>query len=251
MLAKYAMGGANVLDIHTAVLLVLMVQVMRASYDPLTDALWEYAEQMASGLQQGMIGTKDAFFAPKFIGNVVRAMSFSVLDILNPVKATIQALTVWTLSLAMLLLSVISYVSIMWGFWGFTLAKLIGLMFVPTLLLKPISFMFDGWLRFFLGWIVYYVIARINVVMVACAIALYLGIGIPFTAGAQQTIELPQFSSIFEMMGLITFMFIGILALFSSGKFAASIVAGAGGGGMGSSILAASRAAAKITSAII
>ena len=146
----------------------------------------------------------------------------------------------------MLLLSVFAYVSVIWGFWGFTLAKLVGLIFIPTLLYERLSWLFDGWLRFFIGFLVYYIIARLNVVLVACSIALYFGIGIPFTATPGAPIELPFMASIFDALGVFVYMFVGLLSLFSTGKFAATIVSGAAGGGMGQAAQGAAQAVAKL-----
>lgn len=245
---KFAFRGLNVEDILTQVLLILMVNVLMSTFTTWTNACWGIAEGVAGSLQNGMLGTKDSFFAPQYIANILSSITFGDFSamIFNPVKAFVVGFNIIILTVAMVLLSALSFIAVMWGFWGFSLAKLIGLMFIPFLLYERLSFLFDGWLRFFFGFIIYYIIARLNVVMVACSLALYFNLPVPMQLGPLQPIEMPMMSSMFESLGVIVFLIVGLLSLFSTGKFAATIISGAGGGGMGSAASSAARMAAKV-----
>lgn len=244
---RYSMKAVNNIDILTNVILILMVQVLMTTYVTLIDATWSATEGIAGSLQMGMIGTRDAFFAPAFITNVLSNMYFPPSTWLNPVVVMVTALNMTILSVLLVLLSVLSYVAVLWGFWGYTLAKLTGMLFLPFLLYERLSFLFDGWLRFYFGFLIYYIMARLNVVMVACSLAIFLGVSIPFGLTPGVPVELPMMASLFDAIGVTTFVFVGLLSLFSTGKFAATIVSGAGGGGMGSAVMGAARAAAKMT----
>jgi hypothetical protein len=245
---EYAFGVVKMVDIITNIFLILMVQVLMVSYNELVTGIWEAGQGVAGSIQKGMIGTSDVFFAPQFIGKMLSSITFGSMFSANPFTPNLilTILNMFTLSAAMLVISALSYVSVMWGFWGFSLAKLIGLLFVPTLLYERVSFLFDGWLRFYFGFIIYYIIARLNVVMVACSLAIYFRIALPFTLAPIAPIELPVLDSLFEAIGIFTFLFVGLLSLFSTGRFAGAIVAGAGGGGMGQAVLGAARAASKM-----
>lgn len=242
---KWSFGATGLVDIFTTVILILMVKSLMVGYLDGMAALWNIATGVAGSIQKGMVGTDDLFFAPKFLSKVMENVTFSGGSWTAPFKAMKGALIVFVSSGLMLLLSMLSYISAVWGLWGFQLAKLIGLLFFPSLLFEKISFLFDGWLRFTWGFIIYYIIARLNVVMVACSLALYLGVGIP-PSQSIGPIEFPSVESVFEVFGLLTFTLVGILALFSTGKFAGTIVSGAGGGGMGSAVLGAARVAGKL-----
>lgn len=242
---SYSNGAASLADIFSVILLISMTKFLMVNYDSLVTGVWGVAVGVANSLQRGMVGNDDLFFGPRFIGSIMESVMFSGGSWTAPFRAVKAALIVFLCSGLMILLSMLSYVSAIWAFWGFSLAKLIGLLFVPTLLFERLSFLFDGWLRFMFGFFVYYIIARLNLVMVACAIALFLGVGLPPTPQSSP-IEFPDVESFFEVYGLLTFTLVGILALFSTGKFAGSIVAGAGGGGMGSAILGATRAIGKL-----
>lgn len=245
---RFMFRGLGVEDILSQVLLILMVNVLMSTFSQWTNACWGIAEGVASSLQNGMIGTKDSFFAPQYISNMLSSITFGDLSsfVFNPVKAFVVGFNIILITIAMVLLSALSFISVMWGFWGFNLAKLIGLMFVPFLLYERLSWLFDGWLRFFFGFIIYYIIARLNVVLVACSLALYFGLPVPMSIGPLPPIEMPMMASMFESLGVIVFLIVGLLSLFSTGKFAATIVAGAGGGGMGSAASSAARMAAKV-----
>ena len=245
-LTKYAMKKVMYADVATVVFMILIVQVLITNFVSIMDASWSAAEGIASSLQMGMIGTRDAFFAPQFITNLFKSMTFSMTAIIHPITAINAAASMVILSVITLLLSCLSYVSIIWGFWGFTIAKLIGLTCIPTLLFERFSFVFDGWMKFYLGFLIYYIIARLNVVLVACSLAIYYNVGIPFGVSQSAPIELPLMASFFDGLGVFTFTIVGLLALFSTGRFAGTIVAGAGGGGLGPAVLGAARAAAKL-----
>lgn len=242
---RWANKAASLFDLLEGVMLILFTQVALRSYLTWVDAIWSVGDGMASSLQNGMIGTRDPFFAPQFIGNVLANMYFPMSTWVNPVTVFVTALNMTILSVAMLLLSVVAFASVIWGFWGFTLAKLIGMAFVPFLMYERLSFLFDGWLRFFLGFVVYTVIARLNVVLVACSLAIFLGVNIPFGLAPGAPVELPAMSSIFDAIGVSVFLFVGLLSLFSTGKFAATILSGAGGGGIGGAMGGAAKVVTK------
>jgi hypothetical protein len=245
-LMKYSLKGLSTLELLTNSILLLFVKTLMETFLIWTGVMWATAEGIASSLQNGMIGTPDTFFAPAFIYNVLRSLTFSQENIFNPFMAIVVGFNTFALSIVMVLLSALSYASVLWGFWVYTLAKLTGLVMIPFLLYERLSWLFDGWLRFFVGSLVYYIIARLNVVMVACSIALFAGVKIPFSVEPMAPVELPILSTPFEAIGVVVFMCVGLLALFSTGKFAATIVAGSAGGGMGSAVLGLSRAVARL-----
>ena len=249
-MSKYSMKVKNIADVFGMVILILAVKVMMVGYSGTMDAFWNLATGVAGSLQKGMVGTDDLFFAPKFLGSMMKSITFSGGGgWTEPFLAMKGALIVFFSSGLMMLLSMLSYVAAIWGFWGFQLAKLLGLLFVPTLLIERINFLFDGWLRFMIGFVVYYIVARLNLVMVACALAMYAGVGLPPTP-TSSPVEFPDIQSVFEVYGLLTFTLVGLLALFSTGKFAATIVGGAGGGGMGSAVMGATRLAGKVAAGL-
>jgi hypothetical protein len=243
---KYSLNASSFADVFTDIVLILIVKILILNYDEAVSAIWQIATGVAGSLQKGMIGNDDLFFAPQYLADIMSSITYSGDTWEMPFNAMKGALIAWLISGLMFLLSALSYVSSIFGFWGFTIAKLIGLLTVPTLLFQRLSFIFDGFLRFLFGFVIYYIIARLNLVLVACAVSIFFGAGLPPTAGSVAALELNGIQSIFEVLGLMTFIVVGILALFSTSKFAATIVSGAGGGGMGSAALGAARMVGKL-----
>jgi hypothetical protein len=241
---KFALKGANFQDIVAVVIMCMMTRVLIATYDTLTGGIWEFGDGVGRAIQQAMVGTSDRFFAPAFITQLIQAMhmpSYGWLDIFN---AFYGALATFLIGILSVVLSMMAFIASIWGLWGYTLAKIIGLVFIPFLLYERLSFLFDGWLRFFLGFVVYALVARINVVLVVVALAMYYGIPVP-PMGGVAAIPIPKISSIVELIGLLTFAGVGIIALASTGRFASAVLSGAGGGGIG---LAAQQVARSVAS---
>lgn len=241
---KWVNNAAGTYDLITAGILIMLVKWLMLTFDTATAGIWQVGDGVGASLQNAMLGTKDLFFAPRFLAKLLSSLTWTNQNTVDLGLIFRNALNMFTVSLAAMVISMLAFVSAVWGFWGYSLSKLIGLLFVPTLVNEKISFLFDGWLRFFLGFVVYALVARLNLVLVVVSISLYFGLGLP--PGMPTTaIEMQPVSTLFELLGLMTFMFVGILALFSTGRFAASIVSGAGGGGMGPAVLGIARMTAR------
>ena len=127
------------------------------------------------------------------------------------------------------LLSIISFLSSCWALYGYALSKIIGLFFIPFLMLEKTSFLFDGWVRFFCGFLIYGIIARANLVLTMIAIKTFYGI--PTNTINTSLVISYDFTGLGDVLGMVAFTFISILALLSTGRFAATIVSGAQGFG--------------------
>jgi hypothetical protein len=119
-----------------------------------------------------------------------------------------------------------------WGFWGFSLALATGLIFVPFMLYERLQFLFDGWVKFFFGFLIYVIVARVNLALVACVLMQYLGVGVDMLMagnGPQKHVAVTSFGS---LLGMQMFLGVGIFTLCATGSFASAMVSGAGGGGV-------------------
>lgn len=233
-------GGA-VVDLFEFLCLAGAVTVLIRLYDKLTAACWQAANTLASVMQEGLLGNGDLFFAPGLMGLFITNIIYPELPTLNIPEAFRLTLFIWTLSGMSLILSALAYISTVWALWGYVIAKLIGFIALPFLMTKRLAFIFDGWLRFFFGFLVYAIIARINIALVIASIFLYYGYPVPPTAGGIVPIQLDAVSSITQWFGLITFMLVGIVALLSTGTFVGTIVGGNSAGSMGASIRGVAR----------
>ena len=132
--------------------------------------------------------------------------------------------------------SIIGFIANVWALWGYALSKLIGLFFIPFIMLQRTAFLFDGWMRLFTGFLVYGVIARANLLLTVLALKSLFGIpGYAVDTGYNVRWD---FSGMGDIIGLAGFMIVSILALISTGRFAASVVSGATGFGSSISTMA-------------
>ena len=96
-------------------------------------------------------------------------------------------------------------------------------------MVKRMSYLFDGWVRLFTGFLVYGVIARANLILTVLAIKAFFGIP-GYTVDTASSIRI-DFEGIADLFGLGAFLFIAILSLIATGRFATTVVSGAGGFG--------------------
>lgn len=221
---QYAFGKGQLVDLLSAAILIMIVKVLMSTFAILVDGIWEAANGFASAVQQGLIGTPDLFFAPTFIAKLLNSISWDTGSTLGFVSSLIMVFSVGFITMLTTVLSALSYIAVIWAFWGYSISKLIGLLFIPFLMYERLSWLFDGWLRFFFGFIFYAVIARINIALVAIALANYFGLST--SLGAIVTIDSGPISQLSQLLGIAVFTLVGIIATLSTGSFVAALVGG-------------------------
>lgn len=214
VLAQWSLGSADSEDIIYTILLILTVSALMGSYDFLTSAMHDWSTSFASSIQEGMLGTSDMFYAPAFLNDIIHSMRVEEGSFFDPIASTIALMT---LSLASMLLSVGSFFVVAWATWGYALAKLIGWMLIPLLLLPATAQWFQKWFGFFMGFLFYEVIGRTNIAMVLMLLTAFFNL--PLTSRPARVIEIDA-SALSDLSGLLSMLFISIIALFSTGKFA-------------------------------
>ncbi len=220
-LTQYAMRGLDFAEIFGVVFMILITRILMLQYDALTTALWSWSESFASGIQMAAIGVSDQLFAPRYIWNLMTSFDWPAENFLFHPLDVIASII---LSLVSAILCVLGFFSAVWALWGYSLAKMIGFMFIPTLLFERMSWLFDGWLRFFFGFLIYNVIAKASLMLVVIALHAYLSLPvdlIPTHMGWSFT-----FNSILDLCGLLTFLILSIIGLLSTPSFVRSIVSG-------------------------
>lgn len=226
LISRYAMRGVEIEEILVTLLMIAGTRILLNNYDALTSALWGWSEGVAGGIQRAITGDTSPFFLPGYINNVMDGINTAEVDIWDTLKYALCSIAVTVL---VFILSLLSFVVNVWSLWGYTLAKMIGWVFIPFLLFRRLSMLFDGWLRLFLGFLVYAIIARANLLLVTLAINAYFGIPTG-TIPIKPTYNF-DFATLSEVFGLLAFLLIGILSLISTGRFAATVASGSIGVG--------------------
>jgi hypothetical protein len=233
VLAKYSMTGISTFELIHPLLLILITRLMLNHYDYLTGLCWDWSEGIAGGIQRAVIGNSDPFLLPGFINDVVSGIETSDVSIWDGVKLFLAGNVILA---SIFLLTALAFLANTWALWGYALAKIIGWFFIPFIMFKRLSFLFDGWMRLFLGFLIYGIIARANLLLTVLAIKSFFGIpGYVVNTNTSMRID---FNGVADLFGLAGFLFIAILALIATGRFATAVVSSAGGFGQSISTLA-------------
>lgn len=236
---KYILADLTLFDLIYPLLMVAITKILLDNYSYLTSLCWDVSEGIAGGIQQAAIGNSDPFMLPGFINDVVEGIEHTDVSWWSAFWTFMAANVVFTI---VFLFSILGFIANSWALWGYALSKIIGYFFIPFLMLKRTSFLFDGWIRLFTGFLVYGVIARVNLLLTVLAIKSFFGIP-GYVVDTSYNVRW-DFSGLGDIMGLVGFMIVGLLALISTGRFAGSIVSGASG--FGSSVATMAYGLARI-----
>lgn len=224
-LSRYVGNGLTFSDLIEMIVIIAMVRVMMVVYGDLTTALWGWAIGFGGGIQQVALGTDDIFFVGTWLKNVIDRIAIADVSLLDGI---ILGIAILFLSIILWILSLLAFIGSAWPIYGYAVAKLVGWMFIPTLLVKRLSFLFDGWLRFFFGFLLYAVFIRINLVLIAILWELYFNIPSGTAPGAP--IDLPV-DNFMDFFGVAALCFISLFGLYSTGRFSVAVAGGVGGFG--------------------
>lgn len=225
--SKWALASreASLTGVYHAIIMAVIVQILIEFYDSLTSLLLNLSGDLGGAIQKPILGTDDIFYAVSWISSLIDRITLPDADIWDSMKAIILlALTgvmVWGLSL-------VAFFCVAWSIWGFALAKLLGWFFIPFLMLDSLSKMFDGWVRFMVGFLIYGVVARVNLALVILLCQSFFNIPTGTSPTGAITISGDTFSN---LGGLLALCLVSIFAMLSTGKFAMAISGSMGGFG--------------------
>jgi TrbL/VirB6 plasmid conjugal transfer protein len=243
----FALRGFDVMDILEVMLTILFVYILLTSYQAIFPAIFSAGRYVGDAIGNGILGGTPGRPVAKAMMDVFSRMSFqpvcgNPLECLGTGLPVILAVILATI--AVITLGIIAILVEIWSIWGFAIAFAIGWVTIPFLMYERLSFLFEGWLKFFFGVTVYSIVAKANLALVFLGIEMMLG-GFPAVGGSAPTVAV---RGIFDLLGLLVFVTVGIFSLTATGSFASSIVMGAGGGGVGGVVQSAARAGAKAAS---
>ena len=243
----YALRGFDVMDIIELMLTIVFVYILLSSYRAIFPTLFQGASYIGNAIGNGLVGSPPNEGFAQSMMNSFSKMTFEpqciALDCLGKgIMALVATILGW---IAVLLLGIIAMLVELWTTWGFHIAYAIGWVMIPFMLYERLHFLFDGWLKFFFGMAVYSIIAKVNLALVFLSIQLFLGSGGGVGGGAPAPFKI---EGLFDIAGLLVFVTVGIFSLLATGRFAQSIVMGAGGGGIGGMVQSAAKAGANLAS---
>ena len=120
-----------------------------------------------------------------------------------------------------------SYFAAMWPTLVFACVKLIGPITFCTLFHQKISFIFDGWLRFFLGAVFLATIGRVVLVVICLMYEALFDQAYTTISGATTEPVIITTANFGAFLYILTAAILSIILLFSAGAFTARLVGGA------------------------
>lgn len=230
----YIFEGLDYQRILNASVFLFLTLIFFQFYDHGTQALWGIGDGIAGGLQTYLVGNTDNFFLTQWISKSTKAIVLKDLGFFDGLKATF-ILMQW--SLVCLLLDLVSWLAALWADFGYALAKVVGICFIPFLMLQSTRNIFDAWFKFFVGFIILNVILRATLILAAITLKAVLSdVGVKFS-GYSDPMNVVRFGidQFYMLTDGIAMLFIAILFVFSSFSFAAAMAGGVGNlsGGLG------------------
>lgn len=243
-ISYFIFEGIEAPRLAEAFIYVVMTLIIWNGYDYGTAALWGVGEGISEGLQGMLIDNQDPFFLSQWIVKSLGHIHLPNVDIFDGVMLSIKLFT-WMA--VCLVLDFVAYLAGLWALYGYALAKIVGMVFVPFLMHRGTRPFFDAWFKFFTGFIILQVVLKATLIIAVMTIkSTLVGLGVVFEGdygmptGEPPSISLEGLQNLFDASAM---MIIAILFVLSSFAWAAALGAGAGNlsGGLGKAGQAATK----------
>ncbi|MDC5711165.1 hypothetical protein [Vibrio europaeus] len=230
-IAKFMLTGFDAESIINTTFMTFLSIGIWVGYAPMMQELIDFADKLGLLFLRLGTGNSDPFFLFKWVthslkymhGEEVSLWDMSIGDLLY---AALWYVVAFCLALCMYFIGA-------WAIWTLALAKVLALVFVPFLMHPGTRFLFDGFVKFFLGSVVLLFVLRATGVLVA------LGIKAQFAAmGAIQCGHVTNFAACtwkvrnthgggYQDLGdAIVTVLCGVLLILSSMGLSAALVSG-------------------------
>jgi len=240
---KFIFDGFDAASHLEAVIYFFITLGLMGTYDAFTSAIWGVGVGLSNGYQEYLVGNSDNFFLAQWLIKALGAVVLAELSFWDSFKL-IQYLIAW--SVVCFLLEIVFWLASMWAEFGYALAKVIGMIFIPFLLLPATRALFDGWFKFLCGFVVLLIMLKATMVVAAISIKAVLeSLGVRFAGdyGDPTVVVNIAKENLYMLSDCAAILVIAVLFVLSSFVFASMIASGVGNlsGGLGSVTKLASR----------
>ncbi len=224
----FVLDGLNTLRLVTAFVSLSITVAFWLGYDYGTSAMWGVGVAISQGMQSFLVGNTDNFFFIQWVKIAFDNVKFEDMGIWDGMKFW-QYSTAW--EIVAFVLEVVYWLASMWSELGYGLAKIVGVVFIPFYMLESTRPLFDGWLRFFVGFIILTVILKATMVLSALLVRFTLyDLGMNFNGSWGEPTEVVTFAKeqLYLLSDSAAALCVAILFVFSSFVFASILGSGAG-----------------------
>lgn len=226
--AFFVLDGFDAMRLISAFVAFSFTVILWAGYDNGTSAIWGVGVAISQGMQQFLVGNSDNFFFVQWLKVSLDSVHVEDLGFMDALKYG-QYSVIW--SATGFLLEVVFWLSSIWAEFGYALAKIVGITFIPFYMLESTRPLFDSWLKFFIGFVVLNVVLKATMVISALTVRSTLfDLGVRFNGSWGEPSEVAPFVK--EQMYLLAdsaaVLVIAVLFVLSSFVFASLLGSGAG-----------------------
>src|SRR5574341_1164391 len=242
----WALRGFQPAEFVETVMQILFTGFMLVSFTTVVPAIFDATLYVGQAMLTGIAGVSPASTEsaslPVAMVDMLRKYGLSLgpdcdagwTEPLGCLKgAIVKVVAALLMSVVLALLCIAIMLVDLWGFWIYAIALAIGPVLLPFTLYPRLAFLFDGWLRFFFGVVVYVILARVNLGVVCVAVLTSMGTNVEAVVSGGFVLPMqPRITDLVDILGRMLFCSVGIFSLLATGRFASAIVAGAAGGGL-------------------
>ncbi|MEN4758270.1 type IV secretion system protein [Pantoea agglomerans] len=251
---KFIMGNADWVAAFTAVILFIATLAFIASYGPFTYVIKGAFEDLGNVFQFLIVGSKDKMFLSDFIDRTitqaVQAPDVGFTDTIWMWAVTI----IW--AVVSLFLQIAFYLADVFVTLGYSLARMVGVLFIPFLIAPWTRKIFDGWVRFYIGWGVCSILLRLTSLLSMLVMKATINAAGKFENPASMMIDgnfnvtaplVITDENLSLLWAIIVFGIISCIMIFSSFGFAKMLCSGVGSASNGATNMAKSAAVKAVT----
>ncbi|ORL55890.1 hypothetical protein B7H20_23985 [Pseudomonas aeruginosa] len=224
----FVLDGLNTLRLVAAFVSLSITVAFWLGYDYGTSAMWGVGVAISQGMQSFLVGNTDNFFFIQWVKIAFDNVKLEDMGLWDGIKYW-QYSTAW--EFIAFLLEAVYWLASMWSELGYGLAKIVGVVFIPFYMLESTRPLFDGWLRFFVGFIILNVILKATMVLSALLVRFTLyDLGMNFNGAWGEPTEVVPFAKeqLYLLADSAAALFVAVLFVLSSFVFASILASGAG-----------------------
>lgn len=238
VILKYVANSTTIHEFIYYLILIMVAKVLMDNYDSITSALWSVARELGDDINRNTFNqfgldsseySTSAVFVFDLVRNLFDRVTFPGAGNLNifslPFQmdvAVINFLLTVVFLLSGILLYAISLVISLWGLWAFAVAKIIGYVLIPFIIIKQFNNLFDGWLNFMIASLLFFVVAQINLA-ISAVVLLNTFESIVIDPNSPLTLDLANAAS---LIGYAAMLFLAVFGLFKTESLVGSIMSG-------------------------
>lgn len=207
----YVLGDVVFIDVAEGVFLIMFVKVLMLNFNELSSMIYSTFDSMGAVIQQAVVGDDDVMYLLEYLDVIVGSISLGSIDIFDSIGRIISYAFLYIVIGA---LNIFIFMMSVWSIYGYTFAKMVGLIFLPFLVLPSTRSYFMGWLRFFLSFCVLIMVLRVNASIILILLTSLFGYD-PTTIpnGQLDFVQVDDIGSISGMMGILA---VSVLAMWKT-----------------------------------